>query len=382
VVWLLSTAAVATQRQSHTMNARIDILHGGRRVRSLSPEEGSVTADSTRPTLRNLLCTVSDPTGELSGGDLGDLMSPYDSELAVYRGIVLYEGTPRETTEWAPLGVFQITGRGIPGSGAITVEAQDRAIMYQGGMTGSLGIDGNTPVEKAIARLLSTRNSGVTLLPWRTGFTCGPLLYAPDIDVWNEALLLAQSAGGTLYHDRLGRLVFAPSVPTSGRPVRRFADGDRLLLGAERKEDSDSVHNVVVVESEKTGNGGVIHAEAADTDPRSPTYYRGRYGRRVGKPIKNPHVSSQNQADQMAATELIRELGRSETATVTVACDLGLDPNDVTTIHRPSSGLDNRGLVIESMTTPLTAEESMQLKMRSSIIAQNGHILDVTPLAA
>lgn len=374
-MWLLSTAAGKTQAQSHTMVARVDVLHAGRVSATLTPTGGQVSADATRPVLRNLSCTLVDPTGSLSTGDLGDLLDPYSAELAAYRGLVLYRGTPQETIEWAPYGVYQLTSRGVPGDGSITVTGQDRAIMYQGGMTGALAIPGATPVETAVQRLLSTRNPGLTMLSWKTGFTCGPLLYSPDVDVWDEALTLAKSVGGWLHHDRTGRLVFGPTLPTSSRPVRRWAEGDGLLIDVDRQEDSDTIHNVVVVSSEKTATGGVIQAVAEDANPSSPTYSRGRYGRRPTT-IVNPHISTITQAQQVASTELIRELGRSETVKATTVVDLAVDPLDVVTINRPRSGLAERGLVIDSLAVPLTADGAMTMQMRSSIIAQNGRVLD------
>lgn len=374
-MWILNQAATRTLAQSHTMTSRIDILHGGRVSMTLYPVDGEVNAEANRPIMRNMSATLADPTGELSSGDIGDIMSPYDCELAPYRGVVIYPGTTLQYTEWVPLGVFQMTSRVPSGDGSVAVTAQDRAMIYQGPMTGSLAIPGSTPLEDAIATLLATRNVGVQMRTWQTGFTCGPLLYQPDIDVWKAALDLAKSAGGWLYHDRTGALVFGPALPTSRRPVRRYAEGDGLLIDADRSEDSDTIHNIVVVTSAKAGIGGTIQAIAQDDDPKSPTYVGGRYGRR---PISfaNQHLETLQQAQQVAATELARELGRSETASIVVVPDLTLDPLDVLTINAPKSGLIERGMVISAVTTPLTATESMPISLRKSIIATNGQITE------
>ena len=377
MAWIMSQAAVRTMAQSHTMTSRVDVLHGGRSVMSLYPLDGEVNAEANRPIMRNMSATLADPTGELSGSDVGDIMSPYDCELAPYRGVVVYPGTTAQYTEWTPLGVFQLTSRTPSGDGSVAVVGQDRALTYQGPMTGSLAIPGVTSVEDAIATLLATRNPGVQMRTWQTGYTCGPLLYQPDIDVWKAALDLAKSVGGWLYHDRTGALVFGPALPTSRRPVRRYAEGDGLLLDADRSEDSDTIHNIVVVTSAKAGIGGVIQAIAEDDDPFSPTYARGRYGRR---PISfaNQHLETLQQAQQVAATELMRELGRSETASIVVVPDLTLDPQDILTINAPKSGLYERGMVISSLTTPLTAEESMPIALRKSIIATDGQVMETS----
>lgn len=372
---------------SWTSLARVDVLHDGRPVASLAVADGQSRAEAGRSVLRSLAATLVDPTGrELTTGDVRDLLDPYECELAAWRGVQLmdsstlsasYAPNARHSAVWAPLGVFRLTDRQLTGDGAVEVIGQDRAIVYQGPLISPLPIDAGTPVEEAIYRLLSARNPGVVFAQtWITGFTVGPLLFPADSNVWAEAQTLAKSVGGWLYHDRLGGLNFASILPTSDRPVMRFADepGGRLVR-AERSEDSDTIRNVVNVVSAKAGLGGVIQAVVADTDPASPTYARGRYGW-WPVTVSNQHVGSLEQAQQMGAAELARRLGRSETVNGTVVTDMRLDPLDVVTIHRPSAGLEERGMVIASLATPLRAAE-MPLGLHRSIRAQDGRIVDV-----
>lgn len=371
-----TSSAVLELSRSHTALSRVDVWHGGRPVYTLDVSGGSVEAEAGRPVFRNFSGTLVDPTGALSGGDVDDLLNPYDCELAPWRGVRTPAGD-----EYAPLGVFGLTGRLVDGDGSIRVTGQDRAMGYQGPMTGSLAIGSGTPVEAAIARLLATRQPGVTFAEnWVTGFTVGPLLFEADIDVWAEAQTLARSVGGWLHHDRQGGLVFSSVLPETRTPVARYAAGEGTgLVRLSRQEDSDTIRNIVVVESTKTATGSIIRAEAADDDPFSPTYFRGRYGRRP-KTITNQHVGSLAQAQQMAATELVRELGRSETGSLTVVADPRLDPLDVVAVHRPAAGLTDRGMVIASLETPLGVEDAMSIGLQRSILAQSGAVLEV-PLA-
>ena len=371
-MWPFDGATRNQLAQSHTMCARVDVLHGGRPVFTLTPTAGSVTAQAGRTVMRNLSATVADATGALSGGDITDLLSPYECELAAYRGVIL-----AGTAVWAPLGVFRPTGRQADGVGQVQVTAQDRAILYQGPMTGSLAISGGTAIEDAIRLLLTTRNPGVHMHTWITGFTCGPLLYSPDIDVWAECQKLAQSVGGWLYHDRTGELVFGSLLPTSLLPTARWAEGGGLLLSATRQEDSDTIHNIVVVQNaDKT-----ITAIAEDDDPTSPTYSRGDYGRRPAPVITNASISSVEQAQQAANTALIRELGRTETATATIVPDPTLDPLDAATVHRPIVGLVERTLIVDSLECPLTAADLMTVNFRKYILTRDGATL-TTDMAA
>lgn len=374
-MWPFSGAARNQLAQSHTMVATLEVLHGGRPVYTLAPTDGSVGAQVGRAVLRNLTATVADPTGELSGGDLTDLLSPYDCEVVAWRGVLATPGD-LNSAEWAPLGVFGLTSKDVAGDGSVVLTGQDRAARYQGAMSGGLSISAGTSIEDAIAKLLTTRNSGLHMHTWVTGYTCGPLLYSPDIDVWAEAQKLASSVGGWLYHDRSGDLVFGPLLPTSTTLVTRLAEGEGRLLSAKRTENADSISNVIVMRS----SDNRYQAVAEDTDPSSPTYARGRYLRRV-KVITNEHIGSVAQAQQAATTELIRELGREETVVATVVADPSLDPLDTVVVHRPLAGLIERSLVIEEMEVPLTADAAMTLNFRGYILTRDGQTLDTDLVA-
>jgi hypothetical protein len=371
-MWSMSGAARQLLAQSHTMSARIDVLHSGNPVYSLAPYSGTVNAGAGRSVARNLGCTVIDPTGRLGGGDIDDLLSPYDCEIKPYRGVLTPAGW-----EMVPQGVFELTARNVVGDGQVQLTGQDRALIYQGGMPAQLAVSVGSPVEQAIRMLLEQRTPGLQMRTWLTGYTVGPLLYQADIDVWAEAQKLAQSVGGWLWHDREGYLHFGPATPPRATAVARYDDGDGLLLAATRKEDSDTIHNVVVVQNasqQSAGSATIITALAADTDPTSPTYYRGRYGQRT-KVITNQTVTTQNQANQAAAVALVTELGRSETAAISVVPHPALDPMDLVVVNRPTVGLVERTLAIQEVQLPLTARDAMTIQFRKYILTEDGQTI-------
>jgi hypothetical protein len=306
-------------------------------------------------------------------GDVNDLLSPYDCEVAVFRGVQV--GT---AIEYAPHGVFQLTGRNVqdtPAGLVITLDGQDRTMGYQGPMESALAISAGTPIEVAIQTLLSTRSPNLTLRSMKTGFTCGPLLYSPAIDVWQEAANLALSVGAALFHDRTGQCVLALSGPASDVPVAAFSEGDGLLLDVSRKEDADTIHNVVIVES----TSGLVRAVAADNDPTSPTYAGGRYGRRPVT-ITNQHVGSPDQAMQAATARLNYELGRSETVTFDAVPNPAQDVAEVVTVNRPRIGLNQRALTVATLDMPLAVGDPMRVGCRRAIRAPDGAILPVLPV--
>lgn len=367
-MWGWSPQARMALAGGHTALSRVDVWHAGKPVYTLAVVGGSVSIDADRPVRSNLSCRLVDPTGSLSRGAVGDLLNAYECEIAPYRGVRV-----GDKDELAPLGVFGLTGRSVSdGRDGLTISltGQDRAMGYQGPMSRALPINAGTSVEMAIQQLLGTVQSGLSLLAMRTGFTVGPLLFQPDIDVWAEAQKLAQSVGARLFHDRTGQVVLAPAGAVSDRPVAAYAEGDGRLLDVNRAEDSDTIKNVVRAENAD----GSIAVTVEDDDPTSPTYSRGRYGRRVYT-LKNPYFGSVQQAKQAATTRLAYELGRSETVDFTAVPDPGLDVDEVVLVHRPRSGLTHRGLLLATLDIPLAATESMKVGCRQSRFARDGRLL-------
>ena len=403
-MWNWSPDARAALATSHTVATRVDVLHGGNPVYQLEAISGQVSSDANRPVRANLSCTLVDPTGALTTGDVDDLLDPYECEIAPWRGVrytvtdaapvftpnagfglqpfgtsgfggadVVTQYRKRTEQELAPLGVFGLTSRQVsdgPMGLTIRLTGQDRAMAYQVPMANALAIPGNTSVEQAIVNLLAVANPTLNLLAMNTGHTVGPLLYPPDIDVWAEAQELADSVGARLYHDRTGQCVLMPSG-ASYFPVASYGEGDGLLLSLERTEDSDTIRNVVIAESVN----GMIRAVAYDDDPSSPTFAGGRYGFRPIA-IANQHFSTVEQAQQAASGRLVYELGRAETVSFTAVPDPGLDVDDVVTVNRPRAGLEWRGLVVDTVDMPLGAEDTMQVGCRRSVLAQDGAVLE------
>ena len=388
----------------HTAVSRVDVLQGGQPVYTLEVVSGVVSSDATRPVRANLACTLVDPTGALSTGDVEDLLDPYECEIAPWRGVQFavttaapvdvpnagfglqpfgisgFGGldsstsyTTRIETELAPLGIFALTSRAVsdgPNGLTIQLTGQDRAMGYQVPMRTALAIPGATPVETAIAKLLAAANPKTHLLAMSTGQTVGPLLYAPDIDVWREAQDLAVSVGASLYHDRTGHCVLMPAA-ASRVPVASYGEGDGLLLTVDRAEDSDTIRNVVIAES----TNGVIRAVVSDDDTSSPTYAGGKYGYRPVT-LTNQHFSTVAMAQQAAAARLVYELGRTETTVITAVPDPGRDVGDVLTINRPRAGLTSRGVVVETLDMPLGADQPMKVGCRKSVLGPDGAVLE------
>ncbi len=377
----LGAAGQVLISRSHTMATRVQVLHGGRPVHELSVYQPAdqatdrgrvmaceVTADADQPILRDLSLSLIDPDGDLSLTDAGELLSPYDAEIKPWSGVLL----PSGIADMVPHGVFALTGAKVSdGPRGVTVDLKglDRAKTYRVPLPGPVTIKFGTPVEQAIGLILSRVRGDFTWTPWQTGVTVGPLLFDSDDEAWDTALTLAESVGGWLRHNRDGKCELSPWLNTTTTSTQRFAE---TLLSVEKDEDSDTIHNSVVVQSSNTGVG-LIRVTVEDTDPKSPTWVLGRYRRRQ-MTITNPHITTYAQARETGRAELVRELGRSGTITWTCPPDPQTDPGDVPTVHLLPR-YNNRRVVVARTSYPLDVQGVMTVTGRRSVIAQDGGTL-------
>lgn len=383
-LWTPDAERARTARGGHTVAAKVDILHGGTWAYTLKATGGEMSASSRSSVRASVDCSLVDPKGALGKGDVGDLLNADECEIAPYRGVE-YGPSRLRLKEFAPQGVFGLTSHELddgPDGLTIRLTGQDRALIYQGQMLNALTIRAGTPIEVAIRMLLATRNPGVTVLAMRSGFTCGPLLYPSTINVWDQARELAASVGGILFHDRTGQAVFAMSGPQSDRPVASYAEGTGRLSSVTKRIDLDTIFNVVIAESPDRR----IRAVAADLDPTSRTYAKGRYGSRPAPTLVNQHFHSVDQAMQAAIGRLDYELGRTETATFTAPPDAGQYVEEVVSLHRPQSGFVHRGVVVDELDMPLGVGDGdgavMTVRCRSSRLARDGRVFPIEEVTA
>jgi hypothetical protein len=76
--------AVAT---THNPNCKVEVIQNGVVVTTLTPFDGSVTADRTAAQLRSCTISIADPTGTLTPVDASSLLAPFGTLIAPYRGV-------------------------------------------------------------------------------------------------------------------------------------------------------------------------------------------------------------------------------------------------------------------------------------------------------
>jgi hypothetical protein len=149
--------------------------------------------------------------------------------------------------------------------------------------------------------------------------------------------------------------------------------GDGLLLGVTRAEDSDTIHNVVVVQQEA---GSPIRATVEDTDQPSPTYAGGKYGA-VRSRSRTPTSAPISRPSRWPATSWSGSWAAPRRPRSASSRTQPSTRWDAITVHYPSADLHNTGLVTQTITYPLGVTESMQVVCRKFLLTEDGQQLDV-----
>lgn len=358
-------------RGSHTVISRIDVLKAGETIQEGLPiVTGVITADENAKITRTLDVELADPDGALLPESSMALLAPASAELLVWRGFRYSDGAE----ELAPQGIFRIGGLSYAeqdGQLIAHVSGLDRAAKLQGKAALSVAIPAGTPVEAAIAIILTSRWPAIPILPSETGFTTPALLFPAGHDAWDEAAKLAESIGCDLQLSRLGQVAIAPKAIAAGSSYAwQFVEGvNANFFDPIREMASDDLANVVIVTGSHSATSG-IRAEVGDVDPDSPTYRYGPFGEQVYTE-DSERVSSIDQAYAMAKGILAKRLGPSEQLGLSTVPHPGLDLGDVVAVTRSRLGLDQKLAILESFQLPLTAADgSMPVTCRRSVITE------------
>lgn len=358
--------------QGWQIATRVDVLSLGQVIYSpLAVESGHVTIDRTANYRRSCVIKIVDPSGALTPKQMGDLLSPYGNELALYRGLAYGDGT----TEVCPLGIFRIATARIKDdvSGAVTAELQgiDRS-KYVGrqDFVDVYQIAGGTNINTAISAIITPRVPPNTTLSLSSSSVGTPTMVhgiGDTANPWKVCLDLAALDGAAqLYFDTQGNLVKIPEPDPSQAPVvANYSEGVNLIE-VDREMTEDKIYNHVVVHNEDSSFSKKripVKGEAKVTDPSNPMYVNGPFGDVVIH-FRTPLASDTNNATTIAAARLKAYLGKLDSIVVAAIPDPSLDINDVITINRAKSGLSGK-YVIDAIEMPMDVKNPMHLTVRA-----------------
>jgi hypothetical protein len=349
---------------------RAELWADGAAAAALDVVGGSVSIDQRRATRRTVTCDLIDPTGQLVPRTATDLLVPTGTQLRLWRGIQLPDGT----TEEAPLGVFRVTEPQFDTSGdglRISLTGSDESDTVRAArLTTGWTITAGQPVGAQIRALLNDRHP---TLPVRDDTNPNMLIGATtvlaagaDSDPWQAACDTATQHGCELFIDPTGTAVIR-ALPTSLIPVIAYARGtEAVITRLSRKLSTATTYSGVVVASETSdaeGGGLPIAVEIWDTNPSSPTYYLGAFGRRPYF-ITSKMITTTAQATATAQAHLARVTGILDAVEWDQLVNPALDAGDIVSLYDEELFLD-AVLTIEALTIPLTSSGSMAAVTRS-----------------
>jgi hypothetical protein len=316
-----NAALLASARQ---WSSKVEVLYGGDLVTVLDVViEGDVSLDSVA-VRRSLDLKLIDVTGTLTPASASDLLAPKGTELRVYKGLKV-----GSEYEYVPLGVFGIVEPDIAAhvnGTQIKLKAWDRvdAIRVRQ-FEAAWAVTSGTPTSEAIADIITSRLDVPTRIT-STGHTAPEIVFDALTDPWDAVRDLAEADSLVAYFDQLGTAVIEPDVEVM-TDAEYVIGLNSLLISTSRRITADRTYSGVIVRGEHP-EIGALRSELWDTDPSSPTYADGPFGRRPYG-FYSKLLTSQAMADEAAATIFARVVRMRQTVEIATIGHPGHDIGDV-----------------------------------------------------
>lgn len=348
----------------------LEVLDRGDIVATLYPTGGDVSYDVGADIQRSLKATIADPLGTLTPATYADLLAPNGNELRAWRG---FEELPDEMVPLFTGAIDDVdVESGSEGGAYIGLSAFDRAMaVSEAGFWDTYTIAEGTNYADAIRDLISSRVDGLTFRFTSTAATTPLLVYGPGDDPWEKALKMAESVGYRLYFDGLGVCVLEP-VPLvdEAEPVWTFAPWavkrDTTYLGGKKTLTRQYTYNGVIASGETPSitdqASNPVTAVVWDENPDSPTYYKGKFGRKPRR-YASPLLTTPEQATSAAKAILQYALGLSELVSFEAIVNPAHVPGDIVAVEDDQAKIDSR-FIMDSFSVPLVFTDNLSATCR------------------
>lgn len=357
-------------RLSHTVYSYVDVISPNQETKRLVAVGGEVNVDRTGTVRRAGRIECIDPLGIFVPDENSGILTPFGTEVRPYRGVRYTDGT----TEVYPLGVFRLAkatfAESTSGAGVrITLELYDRSrAIARDKFVNTYTIPAASNLINAIKLIVGRTYPDAEYDSISTTITTtSPKVFNTADDPWQAATDMATSCGCEIYFDTTGRVVIAPPTDIDALPAPDFSyiENRRNTLVDLKKEYADEPgFNGVVVSAQSSGDElPPVRAEAWDTEPTSPTYYLGPYGR-VPTFVNDTNVKTVADAQAMADSLLKGQIGFSSKLSVSSWVNPVLEAGDVIQVERQKMGVT--GLyTVDAFNIPLRKEGIQNLTLRT-----------------
>ncbi len=368
----VSAGFLATVRSSHRIASRVRLITPGATGADppgtdLRIVDGTVTLDGAADVRGMLDLTLQEGWPAGTGTDEA---TPYGTELAVSRGVILGNGA----VERAPLGIYRIVAveQDDAPTGTLRVTAADRMSgIVEAKLTAPRPFLSTATYGAVVADLVQEVYPAQTI-EWDDASAAGTLGRTTIVESDRYGFLkdLARSLGKIMYFDYRGVLVIR-TVPDPTVPVWDVGAGrGGVLVKLSRAITREGVRNAVVATGEAADDFPPARAVVVDDDPDSPTYWDGPFGK-VPEPYSSPLILTNAQAKNAAEQMLAQLKGLPYAVDLTAVPNPALEPYDaVRVVYPPVLGqvpiVIRERHVLEQIRIPLLAAGTLTATTRLS----------------
>lgn len=322
---------------------------------------GDVKLDATADIRGSLDMETTDPWP----ASASDLLTPYGNELFVERGIVFGSGA----AAWVSLGYFRISDieqEDAP-DGPLHIVAHDRmAGIVDSKLEAPRQYTSGTSVQAVFTELIGEiYPTAVIQYDFSAATTLFSASHVAEEDRYAFLKAIVDSLGKVMFWDYQGRLQVA-TAPDPSLPVLDINHGrGGILVRMSRSLSRQDAFNAVIATGEAAGEAPPVRGVAYDTNPRSPTYWFGPFGK-VPFKMSSSFITTPDQARVAAEATLARSIGVPYSADFQSVVCAALEPLDpIRVSHSDKEAGDFH--VVETLTIPLDAETAMSGTTRQQI---------------
>lgn len=242
-----------------------------------------------------------------------------------------------------PVGTYILEDPQIRDDGTVpvtTVRGRDPLTLIRRNGYGSTVVNvGGLTIPAALDRIFQLVSAGTPVQIDSTSDTTLPATYALNgNDPLDDLTNIAAQANLVIRTDRLGQIICAPE-PEHQDIRADWQEGDNCpVIGMDRDISSGDMVNSVTVVSTSPDVVPPIAVTVEDTDPASPTYVLGKWGRR-SVTIRTDAVATEAGAYALAWATLNGRRRPTETVTVEVPGRGDLNFRDPIKLHRAASAV-------------------------------------------
>lgn len=279
-MWNVSDAFLAQlQSNARRWKTKIEVIYGSEIVTSLDVlVQGYIGLDNVA-VRREAHFTLVDADGVLTPGLATDLLAPKGTEVRIYRGLYIPDVGDYEYVPMGVFGIIQPATRANDAGTKIEVKAFDRldklrALQFETAFV----IPDGTNAATAISMIMADRMPTVPVRVTPSTYTLGETILAQLDPPWLGISAICKATNMVFYFDPLGTAVVEPFTETQTGIVYETGPSG-LLINCEQTWDNNGVNSGVIVKGANPDKTS-FSVSIWDTDPASPTYSLGPFGRR------------------------------------------------------------------------------------------------------